>query len=73
MHLYCCPALHYSTTQPTAGTEVVTTGIMPFYVIGNEGGFFPSVVGPITNTGVLMGPAERYDIILDFSAVPAGE
>ncbi|WIA16509.1 hypothetical protein OEZ85_013187 [Tetradesmus obliquus] len=64
--------LYFSTTQPTAATPVVTTGILPFYAIGNEGGFFPSVVGPITDTGVLMGPAERYDLIIDFSALKAG-
>lgn len=51
----------------------MTTGILRFYAIGNEGGFFPSVVGPFTDTGVLMGPAERYDLIIDFSGIPAGE
>ncbi|WIA36699.1 hypothetical protein OEZ86_007976 [Tetradesmus obliquus] len=64
--------LYFSTTQPTAANPVVTTGILRFYAIGNEGGFFPSVVGPFTDTGVLMGPAERYDLIIDFSGIPAG-
>jgi FtsP/CotA-like multicopper oxidase with cupredoxin domain len=53
------------------GNEVVTTNILPFWVIGNEGGFFPSLVGPVTQ--VLMGPAERYDIIFDFWNVPMGK
>lgn len=44
---------------------------VPFWVVGNEGGFLPSLVGPVTQ--VLLGPAERYDIVIDFSAVDAGE
>lgn len=43
---------------------------IPFHVIGNEAGFFPSVV---TTTQVLMGPAERYDIIIDFSDFYIGD
>jgi FtsP/CotA-like multicopper oxidase with cupredoxin domain len=69
MPLYC-QFLPCSTTQPTAGNEVVRSGLLPFYVIGNEGGFFPSVVGPVIE--VLLGPAERYDIIFDFSSLTAG-
>jgi bilirubin oxidase len=62
--------LYFSTTQPTPGNEIAATGIIPFYIVGNEGGFFPSIVGPLKE--VLMGPAERYDIILDFSSLTAG-
>jgi FtsP/CotA-like multicopper oxidase with cupredoxin domain len=50
---------------------VVVNGIIPFWVIGNEGGFFPSVHGPVDQ--VLLGPAERYDIIFDFSSLQPGE
>lgn len=53
------------------GAEVVTSGVLPFWVVGNEAGFFPSLVGPVTQ--VLLGPAERYDVIFDFSTVPGSE
>ena len=42
---------------------------LPFWQIGNEGGFLPA---PIELPEVLLGPAERADVIVDFSAVPAG-
>ncbi len=40
-----------------------------FYQIGAEGGFLPS---PIELGQLLMGPAERADVIVDFSDVPVG-
>jgi|GEM_PF-234217 len=40
-----------------------------FYQIGNEGGFLPA---PIALTQLLISPAERADVIVDFSAVPIG-
>jgi FtsP/CotA-like multicopper oxidase with cupredoxin domain len=49
---------------------VVSNCLLPFYVIGNEGGFLPSVVGPVSE--VLLGPAERYDLVFDFSSLTAG-
>jgi hypothetical protein len=63
---YCC----HSTVQPTVGAEVVATGLVDFWVVGNEAGYFPSLVGPARQ--VLLGPAERYNIILDFSSIPGG-
>jgi spore coat protein A, manganese oxidase len=41
--------------------------------IGNEGGFLPAPVN-LADLGMklLMGPAERADLIFDFTAVPAG-
>jgi FtsP/CotA-like multicopper oxidase with cupredoxin domain len=42
---------------------------MQFHQIGSEGGFLPQVV---TLNDLLMGPAERADVIMDFSAVPVG-
>jgi len=42
---------------------------MPFYQIGAEGGFLPA---PIMLTELLIAPAERADIIVDFSDVPSG-
>lgn len=42
---------------------------MPFTVIGSDGGYLPA---PATVTELTIGPGERYDVIVDFSAVPAG-
>lgn len=42
---------------------------MPFWQIGSEGGFLPN---PVRLTELLIGPAERADVIVDFSRVPAG-
>uniref|UniRef100_A0A383VIA1 Plastocyanin-like domain-containing protein n=1 Tax=Tetradesmus obliquus TaxID=3088 RepID=A0A383VIA1_TETOB len=62
--------IYFSTTQPTLGQLVAPdSASVPFWVVGNEGGFLPFLVGPITQ--VLLGPAERYDIVIDFSAVDA--
>jgi hypothetical protein len=68
----CILFLERSTVQPTSGNEVITNpaDIIPFHVVGNEGGFFPSAV---ETSQVLLGPAERYDIVIDFSTLPAGE
>ena len=37
---------------------------IPFWVIGNEAGFLTT---PQERKTILMGPAERYDIIFDFT------
>ncbi len=42
---------------------------MPFWQIGSDGGFLPN---PVRLTELLIGPAERADVIVDFSRVPAG-
>ncbi len=42
---------------------------MPFWQIGTEGGFLPN---PVRLTELLLGPAERADVIVDFTNVPAG-
>lgn len=42
---------------------------MPFTVIGSDGGYLPA---PVTVKELTMGPGERYDVIVDFSNVPAG-
>jgi bilirubin oxidase len=43
---------------------------MPFWQIGADGGFLPS---PVRVDQLLLGPAERADVIVDFSQVPAGQ
>jgi spore coat protein A, manganese oxidase len=42
---------------------------LPFWVIGNEGGFLPE---PVEVSELLLAPAERFDVIIDFSQVPTG-
>jgi bilirubin oxidase len=47
-----------------------TSPLVYFKVIGNDGGF---VVGPpIVLERLLVAPAERYDVVVDFSDVPPG-
>lgn len=41
----------------------------PIWQIGNEGGFLPA---PVEQDAVLLAPAERADVIVDFTGVPAG-
>ncbi|CAG0950213.1 MAG: multicopper oxidase domain-containing protein [Candidatus Methanoperedens sp.] len=42
---------------------------MPFWQIGSDGGFLPK---PVQLTELLMGPAERADVIVDFTDMPVG-
>jgi FtsP/CotA-like multicopper oxidase with cupredoxin domain len=42
---------------------------LPFWQIGTEGGFLPA---PVQRSRLLMAPAERADVIVDFAGVPAG-
>jgi bilirubin oxidase len=42
---------------------------LPFWQIGGDGGFLPA---PVQLDQVLMAPAERADVIVDFSSVPVG-
>ncbi|HKE85404.1 MAG TPA: multicopper oxidase [Vicinamibacterales bacterium] len=42
---------------------------LPFWQIGSEGGFLPA---PVRRTQLLIAPAERADVIVDFTGVPAG-
>ena len=42
---------------------------LPFWQLGAEGGFLPA---PVQLERLLLGLAERADVIVDFSAVPAG-
>ena len=43
--------------------------VLPFTRIGSEGGFLPT---PVVLEELLMSPAERADVIVDFSSVPVG-
>lgn len=42
---------------------------LTFWQIGNEGGF---LAAPVQLSSLLLGPAERADVIVDFSAAPTG-
>jgi spore coat protein A len=42
---------------------------LPLWQIGNEGGFLPA---PVELPELLLGPAERADVIVDFTNVPLG-
>lgn len=42
---------------------------LKFWQIGADGGFLPA---PVALDTILLGPAERADVIIDFSNVPAG-
>ena len=42
---------------------------LPFWQIGNEGGFLPA---PVERPELLLGPAERADVIVDFTNVALG-
>ncbi|ARF59215.1 bilirubin oxidase [Streptomyces gilvosporeus] len=43
--------------------------VLPFWQLGNEGGFLPA---PVRREQVLTSPAERADVIVDFTHVPVG-
>jgi spore coat protein A, manganese oxidase len=43
---------------------------MPFVVIGNEGGLRPNA--PLLRDTLVMAPAERFDVLVDFSSLATG-
>ncbi|MGW2054971.1 multicopper oxidase family protein [Streptomyces sp. NPDC001840] len=43
--------------------------VLPFWQIGSEGGFLPT---PVQRGELLTAPAERADVIVDFTSVPVG-
>ena len=45
------------------------TAELPFWQIGADGGFLPA---PVELEQLLMGPAERADVIVDFTNIPVG-
>ena len=47
-----------------------TGKILPFTVIGTEGGFIKS---PVTLSSILIAPAERPDVLVDFSKLKTGQ
>jgi FtsP/CotA-like multicopper oxidase with cupredoxin domain len=53
--------------NPLAGRPA--TAALPFWQIGTDGGFLPA---PVRLDSLLIGPAERADVIVDFSNLPPG-
>ena len=58
------------TTTPRGDNSSFNQPEGSFWQIGSEGGFLPQ---PVQLSQVLMSPAERADIIIDFSQFAAGE
>jgi len=54
------------TGEPTARP---VGAALPFWQIGTEGGFLPA---PLEMTDLLVAPAERADVVVDFTGLPAG-
>jgi bilirubin oxidase len=54
----------------TAATPA--SAALPMWVIGSDGGFMPHPVELSGTTGLPVLPAERYDVIVDFTGVKAG-
>ncbi len=57
------------TTSSTAACDPASQPLLTFWQIGAEGGFLPQ---PVPLTELLVAPAERADVIVDFSAFPVG-
>lgn len=49
-------------------TPEILPSSLPFWVIGTEGGFLPDAA--VQTDELLVMPAERYDVIIDFSKIP---
>jgi bilirubin oxidase len=57
-------------SSPKAATPA--SAARPIWVIGSDGGFMPHPVELSGKTGLPLLPAERYDIIVDFTGLKAG-
>jgi FtsP/CotA-like multicopper oxidase with cupredoxin domain len=49
--------------------DTTTDAIIPFTMIGTEGGWLKA---PVTLTSLVFGPAERPDVLVNFTGIPAG-
>jgi FtsP/CotA-like multicopper oxidase with cupredoxin domain len=57
------------TTSPRSDNDGFNTPEYPFWQIGAEQGFLPA---PVELGHLLMAPAERADVIVDFTNIPVG-
>ncbi len=68
-----------STGEPQGGYLNPTLAPVNVWIIGSEGGYLPAPVlaiqngNPITPSPLLIGPGERFDVIVDFSSIPVGQ
>ncbi len=53
----------------TTAQDPTAPAALPFWQIGTEGGFLPA---PVMRETILMSPAERADVIVDFTGLAAG-
>lgn len=59
-----------SDVDPLTGNPLQSApAVLPFWQIGAEGGFLPE---PAMQKELLLGPAERPDVIVDFTGLPVG-
>jgi spore coat protein A, manganese oxidase len=55
--------------QLSTSTDPEAPAALPFWQIGAEGGFMPA---PEMMANILLSPAERADVVVDFSMLPVG-
>jgi FtsP/CotA-like multicopper oxidase with cupredoxin domain len=55
--------------DPTVRTDPPVPAAVPFWQIGADGGFLPA---PVKVNDLLIAPAERVDVIVDFTNAPQG-
>ncbi|MGE5762483.1 MAG: multicopper oxidase family protein, partial [Mycobacterium leprae] len=61
--------LRLASSPPSETPGQSQQAALPFWLIGTEGGFLPQ---PARLDQLLLGPAERADVIVDFTDVPVG-
>jgi len=61
--------LKLTSAPPDPAATAPAPSALPFHQIGSEGGLLPQVA-PLER--LLMGPAERADVVVDFSGLPDG-
>jgi spore coat protein A len=57
------------TTADVPGTVLPPATALPLWQIGSDGGFLPA---PVPLDSLLIAPAERADVIVDFTGLPVG-
>jgi FtsP/CotA-like multicopper oxidase with cupredoxin domain len=64
-----CWNIGLSTTQPVAGTN--PTNNVPFYILANDQGYLPKPVLVPARRTITMCPGERYELLVNFGALPS--
>ncbi|GJP39870.1 hypothetical protein CLOM_g24202 [Closterium sp. NIES-68] len=63
MRFVCATAANYPDFAPP-----FTGHVLPMVQIGSDGGYLPE---PVTRASLLLAPGERYDLLIEFSSLPA--